>query len=384
MRAWVAGILIGALGVGCAADGPTGLVLAVRSDLSIPDEMNEILVQARDARGAKLFENRFPLQGPGSVSLPGKLGLQTGEGLSGAIEIDVIGRRGTRPAVLKAMRIDLPAGSVREVAVELNRDCLGVLCPQSLTCVAGRCETATFPHAPTPEGPPCNCFSLFPACVGARWAYDELREGVKVEQFKQWSFATYTQIGDPRHGKQSTKAFLQVRPSALDFSHKWISSREKPHRVLFWEKEDQFTRDLVPRLTTFFVPAKVRLNEGLDAAAGNPQEERYQQFDSLPDGVEVRIDCLDLWNVISLDEVKTLPKSNFPDRYARANVVCHRRVGTVLGVHPPEMGDMYKESDKIFCFVRGVGKVYERSFKPAASEEVLVDFNNPGRCALPE
>jgi hypothetical protein len=62
-------------------------------------------------------------------------------------------------------------------------------------------------------------------CVGATWTYDEIySEGkAKVANYKKWSIARYGTIGDPAHGKRDVNAFLQVRPSALDFSHKWIS-----------------------------------------------------------------------------------------------------------------------------------------------------------------
>lgn len=382
MRALLVGLVIGALAASCGAERPTGIVLEVRSDLSVPQELNEILVRVRNEKGSMLFENRFPLEGRNAVPLPGRLGLESVDGEKGPIEIEVFGRLGSKPKVLKTVRLALRSGDVRELHVDLNRDCLGILCPRGLTCMAGRCETASFPHQAANDGPPCNCFSLFPICVGANWAYDELRDGVKVSSYKQWSIASFAEVGDSRHDKQATKAFLQVRPSALDFSHKWISSREKGERMLFWEKEDQFTPDLEPRNTTFFVPRKIRINEGLAAPRERPEEERYQQIEYLPGRTEpVVVECLDLWNVIPVEEVRSMPSSNFPERFAKA--ICHRRLGTVLSVHPPELRAMYGDTEKIFCYVRGVGKVYERSVSPIRAEEVLEHFSNPGKCPSP-
>lgn len=385
MRGMARLVLVGILGGGCGAEGPTGVILEVRSELSIPAEIEEVLVRVRDARGRRILEKWFPLSGPGAVALPGRIGFEPAEPPDGPLEIDVVGRHQSRPVIIKTARLTLARHEVRQVELHLERACLGLLCPQGRTCMAGgRCGSPVLPHKPDPDGPACNCFSLFPICVGARWAYDELRNGNRIP-YKQWSFASFGPIQDPLHEKQEVQAFLQVRPSELDFSHKWVSARQRPHRVFYWEKEDQFNKDLEPRVTTYFVDRKIRLNEGL--LPGRPEVERYVQFDYDHQlNVQVKIENEDTWDVVPVEEVRNLPSSAFPERFARARVVCHRRTGRPVEVTPPERSMDYQETEKIFCFVAGVGKVYERTLRPRPEEnrqEVLVDYRIPGNCPPP-
>jgi hypothetical protein len=98
--------------------------------------------------------------------------------------------------------------------------------------------------------------------------------------------------------------------------------------------------------------------------------------------------CEDRWYVMALDDVRRLEGAHFPDRFAKGDIVCHRRMGRVTNPPPPDLTPDQKavferESDKIFCFMRGMGKVYERSLKPVPAEEVLVEFNNPAACVFP-
>ncbi len=370
----------------CGAEAPTGIVVEVKSDLSVeplgemPAEIDDFVVKVRSGQKV-LFAGEYQLDGPHKTILPNKIGfLQEGDD-SGPIDIDVSARKGSRPRVLKTVRVSFKRHTVHQIQVHLNRDCLNILCPEGKTCAsgsrAGRCESSSFPPGPREsDGPPCNCFSLFPMCVGARWEYDEFRNGVRFPKFKRWSIASFGPMNDPRHGQETTLAFLQVRPSALDFSHKWISALEKPRR-LFWEKEDQFNPDLVPVTTRYFMSHKIRLDESLTAPRDNPKPEDYAEFEYRPgnsDPIKVKIENHDAWNIESVEDVRKSTK-NFPERFAKETVICHRRVGKVVSVVGTD--EMYPDSEKIFCFVASIGKIYERTIEPNPGEEVLVDWLVP-------
>lgn len=374
--------LLGLEFLACAPPGPTRLVLDIQSDLKIPDEITDIEVVIRSAEGEKVLDNLYPLQGPEAVTLPGRIGLDASEASSGPLDIQVVGKKAARPVVLKSVTFALQTHATAELRIELARDCLGILCPKGLSCTkGGRCEDQLYGRRPIAGGAPCNCFHLLPQCVGAWWAYDEFSNGVRVTTYKKQAYAAYGPVGDPRHDKQDVRAFLQVRPSVLDFSQKWLSSFERGDRTTYWEKEVQFNKQLALRSTTYHVPRKIRLAEGLTAAADAPFEERYAEIQYLEDGTSVIVENLDKWSVMPTEDVLRLSGSNFPMKYTRGNVICHHKVGSPVKVTPPEKKGDYPETDKIFCYVRGVGKVYEASLKSKMAEEVLADYDYPGKCA---
>jgi hypothetical protein len=71
----------------------TGIIVDITSDLAVPNEMNQVLMTAKDSQGNKLYERTFDL-GPGTnrVPLPFRVELRAHQETSKPLTVQVVGQ----------------------------------------------------------------------------------------------------------------------------------------------------------------------------------------------------------------------------------------------------------------------------------------------------
>lgn len=353
-------VLLAALALGCSTD-PTALVIEVRSELRTPDEIDSLFIRARSGNET-LFARTYELGDSPKIRLPARLALiKQGEG-EGPITLELTGRSRVRLVVTRTALIRFTPGEVREVRIELSRECLGVLCPSGKTCVPRRgCASPDLDAPPAPPEPGCECGSYLPLCVGTGWTYAETGSN-NVPSIKTALIQDYGRIDDPAHGKTEVTAFLQFRTLANGISRRWIRIEGQPGgRRIYWEKDQFF--DIQGRLTqtTYYVPNKLRLDE-TRTRAGEAWPQEFQEFVVRP-GVPPAppVTYSEQWEVVAAEEQPDYPKLTFP------SALCQRRSGMD--------SNGVKLSVQTYCFARGFGKTYERTV--GGDLEILVNAEVP-------
>src|SRR5688572_20150516 len=96
-----------ALLLGCAAPAPTGIVVEVDTDLSVPGETDALRISVRDAQGLPVHERTIDLrQGGPEASLPGRLALRPDDPDDPpTIAIQAIALRGTQEVLRAEARL---------------------------------------------------------------------------------------------------------------------------------------------------------------------------------------------------------------------------------------------------------------------------------------
>ncbi len=121
----------------CAcSSSPTELVLAIQSDLTVPDELDEIEVTIQGPSAMRTINQS--LSEPGAPSLPLTLSL-TPSGELGVVDIVVVGKKGGASIVGRRVRTSAIRGQSRAVSVWLLRSCVNVMCPGEQTCAERGC-----------------------------------------------------------------------------------------------------------------------------------------------------------------------------------------------------------------------------------------------------
>jgi len=122
---------------GCAA-GLTELVVVVESDLAVPAQLDEVVVEVSGATaGAERATAR--LDGAGAVPLPVTLGLRPAGGASGPVSVRVAGYRAGTEFVATRVRTRFVEGRRILLRVVLRGACVGVVCEGGATCREGAC-----------------------------------------------------------------------------------------------------------------------------------------------------------------------------------------------------------------------------------------------------
>ncbi len=125
---------------GCAND-PTQIVIEVRSDLSVPDELDRVVVRMVSPDGRE--QTAEALLGPGQLPLPRILGVLHEGGPLEGYETTVTGLRASNERVVRRGVLSFQAQRIRLWSVTLERACEGVSCVDGETCAAGACRPAT-------------------------------------------------------------------------------------------------------------------------------------------------------------------------------------------------------------------------------------------------
>jgi alpha-tubulin suppressor-like RCC1 family protein len=139
----VAAALLVPLALACACSSSdeeelTELVVAIDSDLAVPQQADDVELEITGASGAA---QRIvgPLAGPGALTLPVTLSL-TSETGGAPLSIRVSARFQGEPIVVREVRTSFLTGQRRLLSLPLARACLDVTCAAGQTCASdGKC-----------------------------------------------------------------------------------------------------------------------------------------------------------------------------------------------------------------------------------------------------
>jgi hypothetical protein len=365
----------------CEAESPTGMIVTVRSDLRVPGELNRIVLRILTgesaSQGSPPQTERSCAIGPGAGhhTLPLKVALERVGHADRPITIEARGFQDQVELVARSVRVVFLPGERRQIVLELNRDCIRAQCGPGTTCVSRKgCVAPDLDidgTGPDPVGPGCDCGSHFPFCVGSRWVYRvcDLVNNNACNP-KTWSIVDYGKVPDMQFDKSQRDTFVQIRQSAVDRSRRWLT---RTPTLLLWERDEWFDAAWQPTTTRYYVPSKLRMDESPEhTRPGAKWTLNYTEHNARP-GMppDNGVAHVDAWEVISHEE---LP--NFPAEYRAREPLCQRRVDRA--------GEAVRVAN--FCFVKGVGKVYELS--PNLEEETLIEYDVRGcgksmRAAVP-
>jgi hypothetical protein len=128
----------------------------------------------------------------------------------------------------------------------------------------------------------------------------------------------------------------------------------------------------------YFDPLRIRLDETY-VTPGQTWSRAFaeQRYEPVAPGSSEYVHAgatawIDEWSVVPLDSVLADPVVKYP-RARFPEALCHRRV--------TRAADAASSVDRTFCYVRGVGKVYERTLA-TGEQEVLAEAEIPG-CPAP-
>lgn len=129
------------LASGC--EGVTEIVVEVRSDLAVPEELDEIRVEVDGTQvGAGRQQRRIPLTGTGDdgPALPVRVVLVHDGGPLGPLRVIARGVAGGDEVVSQSARTAFRRGRTVILPMALSRSCRDRTCGAEETCVDGRCE----------------------------------------------------------------------------------------------------------------------------------------------------------------------------------------------------------------------------------------------------
>lgn len=128
---WLVALLV----AGCSDN--TALRLIVRSDLSVPAEIDGLLINMRSSTGATAPQRSVALA---VNAFPQSLVVRPeSSGMSGTVTFTVQGVRAGTIVIQRVVNATFQSGRVVDVEVSLNNDCLGLECGPGIDCVRGVC-----------------------------------------------------------------------------------------------------------------------------------------------------------------------------------------------------------------------------------------------------
>ncbi len=150
--AWVTAIALAS----CADRAPTAIVVAVSSDLRVPEELSSVHVEVGGAACTSAScTHDFALDGSAAIAVPFSFAvLPAGSG--GPLALVVRGRDGAgADRVVRRVETSFVAERTLLLSVTLERACLdAAACPGSSTCIAGACASAAVDPASLPAVEP--------------------------------------------------------------------------------------------------------------------------------------------------------------------------------------------------------------------------------------
>lgn len=134
-------VLAAAAVAGCEP-APTRIVVVVSSDLEIPDELQELLIEVDATPIGGEVRSRIAMLDT-ARSLPLVLVVHHEGGRLGPIVVRAIGRRDGEDVVTRAARLSFAAERSVALQLDLTRSCVGRTCDDGATCQDGACISAS-------------------------------------------------------------------------------------------------------------------------------------------------------------------------------------------------------------------------------------------------
>ena len=135
----LAGIgLLATLLCGCGDEPPTQIVVAVATDLRVPEDLDRVQVWV-ERGGSRVLDRTFNLGG-GADSLPGTIGVLAGSDPAATVSITVRGQRGGALVVQRQARLTFVSGTILLLRMDLWGRCVGSTCPGGQTCTDTGCK----------------------------------------------------------------------------------------------------------------------------------------------------------------------------------------------------------------------------------------------------
>ncbi len=131
---------------GGTPDPATAIVIRVESNLSIPDELDEIVVRITVNSSA---QKSYTLGPGGTATLPIEVAAEPNGSLESDVDIDVEGLAQGEARILRSVYTTFVARTTKLVRIRLERECLDQpTCTQeNETCIGGRCRSGEIaPH----------------------------------------------------------------------------------------------------------------------------------------------------------------------------------------------------------------------------------------------
>ncbi|MBO6934530.1 MAG: hypothetical protein JJ863_06135 [Deltaproteobacteria bacterium] len=123
----------------CEPEPLTQVLIAVDTDLNVPDEMDRVLLEVRGPDGVlRVAEGTLADES----DLPATLGLLPGSDPEAEVSVTAIGLMGDEEVLRRVATFSFVSDEVRVLWLRLHRACVGVSCGASETCAAGRCRPA--------------------------------------------------------------------------------------------------------------------------------------------------------------------------------------------------------------------------------------------------
>jgi hypothetical protein len=141
--------------IGCGDSSPqTGIVVEITSDLAVPDEIPAVQVTITSASGSVVYDQPFPLgTGPGSHTLPLRVGAQPQGNANAPFRVLAVGHRGPQVVVSRSATVQFVSGRVLLLRLPLLAACQQVTCADPTTTCRdnGVCGSDTVDPASLPD-----------------------------------------------------------------------------------------------------------------------------------------------------------------------------------------------------------------------------------------
>lgn len=135
---------------GCSADLPTQIVLAMATDLRVPDDLDRVKVWV-ERDGKRVLEQGFKLDGVGARTLPGTMALTAGSQPEATVLVTVRGERSGKLVVQRQARLSFVSGAILLLRMDLLGRCVGVSCASGQSCTDKGCQPTYVDAATLPE-----------------------------------------------------------------------------------------------------------------------------------------------------------------------------------------------------------------------------------------
>jgi hypothetical protein len=361
---------------GCADKLEPAIIIEINSNLRPPGEIDRLSLKV--SAGGSTIDRSFTL-GPQKLQLPAKFAVVRDGAGGGEVTIEAAVASGTRQVVSRRIVAEFwPEGS-RTLKIDLNgecalRTCKDRTCVPGWGCVGPKVGADGNPVEPR-NGPPCDCNSFFPVCLGSWWVYRVYDPTTKKEYERSWIIAGWGKLidesstpeRDKMFSKEAVEGFILVRLSPIENMRRW--GERRPDGTIVWHKYESFDGNKLFDLR-YFLPEKLRINENYQRV-GDTWPEAYKEFPIRSDGTLLPIlEHDDTWEVVSFADTKVKP--SFPFDYMTG--LCHKKMYR----EKPAGGDPKDgvSGMSTYCFVRGVGKVYEN--EPNVEIETLDRYHVEG------
>ena len=138
-------------GAACSGDRPTQVVLAIATDLRVPDDIDEVGVTVERA-GSDVLSLKFKVdQKSPATTLPATVGLLAGEDVDATMIIIVTGRRKGAAAVRRSASLAFVEDRILLLRMDLLGRCVGKSCPGGQTCTETGCKPMAVDPATLPD-----------------------------------------------------------------------------------------------------------------------------------------------------------------------------------------------------------------------------------------